>query len=49
MKNKVGRPKIGQTKKTIKIDDSNIIYFNKQVNKTRMINEAIELHKSKTV
>ena len=36
--NKVGRPKIGQTKRTIKLDDSNLDYWNSLTNKNRMVN-----------
>ena len=46
MKNKVGRPKgINQTEKKIKLDNELLEYWDKQVNKNRMVNNAIKYYR----
>lgn len=42
MKQKVGRPLIGQTKRTIKLDNHLLDFWNETPNKNRMVNTAIE-------
>ena len=48
MKNKVGRPKgTTTTHKTFRIDNELLEFWNKQKNKNRMINLAIQEYKTK--
>lgn len=47
MKNKVGRPLIGQTKRTIKLDNDLLDFWNLIPNKTRLVNNLIRTEKLK--
>lgn len=49
MKQKVGRPLIGQTKRTIKLDNHLLEFWNSQENKNRMVNTAIKKLKNENL
>lgn len=46
-KQKVGRPLIGQTKRTIKLDNDLLDFWNEIKNKNRLVNNLIRVEKLK--